>query len=93
MTLKGSTTDFKQFLAALQQLRKGSRLDRGLKFYVVQGGRASGQLISDFSDCVHLWVQLDGTTELFILVQLLRESCFAKVFLKLIDGIAAQPSL
>ena len=29
-----------------------SRLDHGLKFYVIQGGCASSRLISGFSDCV-----------------------------------------
>ena len=29
-----------------------SRLDHGLKFFVIRGGCASSQLISEFSDCV-----------------------------------------
>lgn len=31
-----------------------NRLDQGLKSYVFQGGRASGKLISDFSDFTQL---------------------------------------
>ena len=34
-----------------------SRLDHGLKFYGIRGGCASSRLISEFSDCVSMWVQ------------------------------------
>ena len=39
-----------------------SRLDHGLKFYVIQGGCASSRLISGFSDCVGLGLGVCGIT-------------------------------
>ena len=33
-----------------------SRLDHGMKFYVIQGGCASSRLINGFSDCVQVEV-------------------------------------